>query len=147
MDWLYGGYLASWYAALSVVFVLALPSHTEPWLLALACFVLIPSLIVGCSSLLEGFLPRRDGAAVDRGIESGRLSRRRVFAVGALAALASMGLLGTIFLSMRSLWTSFESIWILFVVGSAILASAIPLAAWWLSRKLNAAETAIRGSD
>jgi hypothetical protein len=147
MDWFYGGYLTSCYAALGVVFVLALPSHDEPWLLALACFVLIPGLIVGASSMLEGFLAHDDGVIVDRSIRSGRLSRRRVFVVGAIAAITALGVLSTIFLALHSLRASIASVWIIFVLGSAVLASSPPLGVWWLKQTVKAASaTAIHGS-
>lgn len=89
MEWVSGGFLATWYAAFAAFYFRNLGQSDNALLLAFGHFVCLPVLLLGaCGAVYEG-MPARI-AAVDGAVQTGRLSRRKAFLAGALGALGSM---------------------------------------------------------
>jgi hypothetical protein len=135
MDWVYGGYLTAWYVVLGIGFALALPTHSDPWMAALAFFLLIPGLIVMCSGLGDDLIAQKSKAAVDRAVQRGSLSRGYTFATGLAAAVASMAGIVLVGCTVYPFQHHPICVVLLLFGSAAVLAASFHLGVWWLARK------------
>jgi hypothetical protein len=140
MEWIYGGVLTAWYVVFSVIFMLALPSHTEPWMLALACFVLIPSLFVGIIGVGEDFIPTSTKAVLRRGFQRGSLTGRYAFIVGLVVGVVSIA--GVVAITCAGYpWRTSGVVVVSVLFGGAMVVFVSPfLGLWWLKRQCAADE-------
>jgi hypothetical protein len=89
MEWVYGGFLATWYAAFAALYARSLGQGDNALLLAFGHFVCLPVLLLGACGAVAEAIPTR-AAAVDGAVHAGRVGRRQAFLAGVAGALGSM---------------------------------------------------------
>jgi hypothetical protein len=126
MAWFHGGYWALWYLVFTAIFCYLYPSHDAPWMLALACFLFIPCMLLGCyGGVVARLIPSTTDAAVAAALDRGAITRRFVFAVGAInGVLALAGVVLVWLLAIPYRTSQWSVLFVLF--GSPTVATAVP---------------------
>ena len=133
MNGFHGGYWAAWYMLFGLLFLRLLPSHDNPWLLALACFLFIPAmLLAGYEQLVDQNIAATTKKAVKDGFRSGKVTHLYSFLVGLVTG--GLAITGVAALWALSYPLSSSEAWIYVVLfGSPAVALACPfLGIWWL---------------
>ena len=94
---MYAGYLAAFYATLTVGAAVHLPHHPHPLAGAVAYFLVIPVLLLAVSVEVVVLAPAPDKDAIRRALRKRTLTRLRAFATGfavGAAAVVAIGIIG-----------------------------------------------------
>ena len=126
MNWFHGGYWALWYSVFTAIFCYFVPEHTEPWMLALACFLFIPAMLLGCyGGVVVRLISARIVASVDAALARGTLKAWFVFVIGLLnGVLAVAGVVLVWYLAIPYRTEQWSVLFVLF--GSPTVALAAP---------------------
>lgn len=127
MGWFHGGYWAAWYLAFTVIFCYFFPTHPEPAMLALACFLFIPGLLLGgYGGITVKLIADNTNAAVAEALARRTVTTWFLFLVGFVNGILAMIGVVSVWVLAYPYHTSEWSVLVV-LLGSAAVALTTPL--------------------